>query len=145
MQEEEHEFGSPRVVDERNEVTYSRYGDHYIRTVTTRRLIAYRCRICGYEQVEEEKEVYDEEVDIISIDGILYLLKHNQLSPLERLNTPPPKAELEYVSVYNYYIPVNFIDEEVMSRVEELDKRIRYINDYDVYLTKLGRLAKKVT
>jgi len=96
MQEEEHEFGGPRVVDERNEVTYNKYGDHYIRSVTTHRLIAYRCRMCGYEEVEEEKEVYDEEVDIISIDGIPYLLKHNQLSPLERLNTPSPKAELEY-------------------------------------------------
>jgi len=152
MQEDEHEFGGPRVVDERNEVTYNRYGDHYIRSVTTRRLIAYRCRMCGYEEVKEEEETYDEEVDIISIDGIPYLLKHNQLSPLERLNTPSPKAELEYVSVYNYYIPVNFIDEEVMSRVEELvkeveelDKWIQHINGYDVYLTKLGRLAKKVT
>ena len=67
MQEEEHEFGGPRVVDERNEVTYNKYGDHYIRSVTTHRLIAYRCRMCGYEEVKEEEEVYDEEVDIISV------------------------------------------------------------------------------
>jgi chromosome condensin MukBEF ATPase and DNA-binding subunit MukB len=127
---------------ERSEISYSRYGDHYIRTVTTHR----------YEEMEEVTETYNEEVDIISIDGIPYLVNHNRLSLLERLNTPAPKAELEYVSVYNYYIPVNFIDEEVMSRVEELvkeveelDKWIGYINGYDVYLTKLGRLAKKVT
>jgi len=127
---------------ERSEISYSRYGDHYIRTVTTRR----------YEEMEEVTETYNEEVDIISIDGIPYLLNHNRLSPLERLNAPAPKAELEYVSVYDYYIPVNFIDEGVMSRVEELvkeveelDKTIRYISSFDVYLTKLEKLAKKVT
>ena len=127
---------------ERSEISYSRYGDHYIRTVTTRR----------YEEMEEVTETYNEEVDIISIDGIPYLLNHNRLSPLERLNTPAPKAELEYASVYNYYIPVDFIDNEVMGRVEELvekveelGKTIRYIDSFDVYLTKLGKLARKVT
>jgi len=127
---------------ERSEISYSRYGDHYIRAVTTHR----------YEEMEEVTETYNEEVDIISIDGIPYLLNHNRLSPLERLNTPAPKAELEYASVYNYYIPVDFIDNEVMGRVEELvekveelGKTIRYIDSFDVYLTKLGKLARKET
>jgi len=127
---------------ERSEISYNRYGDHYIRTVTTHR----------YEEMEEVREVYSEEVDIISIDGIPYLVNHNRLSPLERLNTPTPKAELEYVSVYDYYIPANLVDGQVMNKVdellkkvEELDKWIQYISSFDVYLTKLEKLAKKVT
>ena len=68
------------------------------------------------------------------------------------MDTTAPETEVKYVKVHNYYIPQNFIDEEVMSRieelvkkVEELDKRIQYINSYDVYLTGLGKFAKKVT
>ena len=130
------------VEGERSEISYSRYGDHYVRAVATRR----------YEEMEEVTETYNEEVDIISIDGIPYLLNHNRLSSLERLDTPAPEPELEYASVYDYYIPVNFIDDVVMGRVdrlvekvEELDKTIQYINSFDVYLTKLGKLAKKLT
>ena len=146
-----HDLGSPTVVNERSEITYNRYGDHYIRTVTTRRLMAYKCRRCGYEEMDEDKDTHDEEVDVISIDDIPYLLDHNQLSSLGRVDMAP-ETEVKYIHVYNYLIPQNFIDKEVMSRVEELvkkveelDKRIQYINNYDVYLTKLGKLAKKLT
>lgn len=149
--EADHDLGSPRVADERNEVTYSRYGNHYIRTVTTRRFILYRCRRCGYEEVEEEKDTYDEEVNIIAIDNIPYLVGYTRLTLVQRLDTPTPEAEVKYVSVYHYYIPEDFIDTAIMSKIEELKKeiaemykRIQYINSYDVYLTGLGKFAKKV-
>jgi hypothetical protein len=115
-------------------------------------LMVSKCRYCAYEEMKEDTETQEEEVDIISIDGIPYLLKHNYLSPLERLNNPVPEVELEYVSVYDCYIPVNLIDEGVMNRVEELvmkveelDKTIQYLENYDVYLAKIGKLAKMVT
>jgi len=146
-----HDLSSPKVADERSEITYNRYGDHYIRTVTTRRLMVYKCRRCSYEKMDEDKDTYDEEVDVISIDGIPYLLDHNQLSSLGRVDMAP-ETEVKYIHVYNYLIPEDFIDKEVMSKteelvkkVEELDKRIQYINSYDVYLTGLGKFAKKVT
>jgi len=146
-----HDLGSPKVVDERSEIAYNKHDDHYIRTVTTRRLMAYKCRRCGYEEMDEDKDTHDEEVDVILIDSIPYLLDHNQLSSLGRVDMAP-EAEVKYVSVYHYYIPEDFIDTKVMSKVEELkkeiaevDKKIQYINSYDVYLTGLGKFAKKVT
>jgi len=147
-----HDLSSPKVAKERSEITYNRYGDHYIRTVTTRRLMVYKCRRCSYEEMDEDKDTHDEEVNIIAIDNIPYLVDYSHLTSLQRLDTTAPEAEVKYVKVHNYYIPQNFIDEEVMSRieelvkkVEELDKRIQYINSYDVYLTGLGKFAKKVT
>ncbi len=114
-----HDLSSPKEVDERNEITYNRYDGHYIRTVTTRRLMVYKCRRCSYEEMGEDKDTHDEEVNIIAIDNIPYLVDYSHLTSLQRLDTPTPEAEVKYVKVHNYYIPQNFIDEEVMSRVED--------------------------
>jgi len=147
-----HDLSVPTPISEERTVSWNKSNDHYVRTVTIHRKEEAKCRRCNYKEADEDTDTHDEEVNIIAIDNIPYLVDYSHLTSLQRLDTPAPEAEVKYVSVYHYYIPEDFIDTAIMSRVEELvkkveelDKRIQYINSYDVYLTGLGKFAKKVT
>jgi len=147
-----HDLSLPTPISEERAISWKKVNEHYVRTITIHRKTEAKCRRCNYKEIDEDTDTYDEEVNIIAIDSIPYLVDYSQLSSIERLDTPAPEAEVKYINVYNYLIPEDFIDTAIMSKVEELkkeivevDKRLQYINSYDVYLTGLGKFAKKVT
>ena len=79
-----------------------------------------KCDICGYKLTV----VTDHTADVVSIDGKPYFIPRDffAFSPVRLTNTSV-KPEVEYVGLSSgIYVPVKYVDGEIMEELRELDK-----------------------